>query len=104
MMARSFFNDTFTLYKTDSNGVRQGNPLVVDSEGIAWPDDKKYKYKNLPSKEKYKRQWLNVEDERFIVWMRAAATPTFRKLWGKIKGLPLKSGKYEVEIVNSKNF
>jgi hypothetical protein len=25
------------------------------------------------------------EDEHFIVWMRVAALPNFRKLWGKIE-------------------
>jgi hypothetical protein len=30
------------------------------------------------------QQWLNVEQEHFIVWMRTAGLPNFRKLWGKI--------------------
>jgi len=34
--------------------------------------------------------------------MRAAATPTFRKLWGVVKGLPIAKGKYQLEIDNSK--
>ena len=32
-----------------------------------------------------------VTDEHFKVWMRSAALPTFRKLYGKIKG-PFKNG------------
>lgn len=35
--------------------------------------------------------------------MRAAATPTFRKLWGVVKGLPLPKGKYQLEIDNKWN-
>lgn len=26
-----------------------------------------------------------MEDEHFIVWMRTAGLPNFRKLWGKIE-------------------
>jgi hypothetical protein len=29
-------------------------------------------------------QWINMKDEHFIVWMRYAGLPTFRKLWGKV--------------------
>ena len=94
MMARSIFNDTFTLFKLDSSGVKAATPIEISDKDIAWPDDKKFKYKNLPSSEMLSRQWINVENERFIVWMRAAATPTFRKLWGVVKGLPLSKGKY----------
>jgi len=40
-----------------------------------------------------------MEDEHFIVWMRTAGLPNFRKLWGKINE-PLEKGQYEVNIVN----
>ena len=104
MMARSIFNDTFALYKLDSSGVKAADPIEISDKDIAWPDDKKFKYKNLPSSEMMARQWIDIENERFIVWMRAAATPTFRKLWGVVKGLPLAEGKYQLEIDNSKLF
>jgi len=55
MMARSYFNDTFTLYKLDSNGIKADLPVLISDKDIAWPDDKKYKYKNLPSAEKLTR-------------------------------------------------
>lgn len=40
------------------------------------------------------------EDEHFIVWMRVAALPNFRKLWGKIN-VDLKKG--DVITVNVQN-
>lgn len=102
IMARSFFNDSFTVYKLKEDGTRDSLlPINVTSEGIAWSDDKKYKYKNLPTSEMNSRQWLDIEDERFIVWMRAAPTYNFRKLWAKVTSLPISVGKYEVEIINS---
>lgn len=30
-------------------------------------------------------QWTDMEDEHFIVWMRYAGLPTFRKLWGRVQ-------------------
>jgi hypothetical protein len=40
-----------------------------------------------------------MEDEHFIVWMRQAGLPNFKKLWGIIdKDLP--AGKYKVSIDN----
>lgn len=39
--------------------------------------------------------------EHFIVWMRPAGLPSFRKLWGRIEtDLPV--GKYQVSIYNRK--
>ena len=41
-----------------------------------------------------------MTDPHFLVWMRPAAFPNFKKLWGKIEG-PLESGLYELEITNN---
>jgi hypothetical protein len=38
--------------------------------------------------------------EHFIVWMRTAGLPNFRKLWGKIES-DLTPGKYAVKIFNN---
>lgn len=40
-----------------------------------------------------------MEDEHFIVWMRTAAFPNFRKLWGKIED-DLDKGNYSVQIAS----
>lgn len=35
---------------------------------------------------------LGVKDEHFIVWMRLAGVPNFRKLYGRLEGKELKKG------------
>ena len=40
--------------------------------------------------------------EHFIVWMRAAGLPSFRKLWGKVEN-GLEKRKYTIEIANQYN-
>lgn len=41
LIAKSFFNDTFTLYPPSSN-----TPITILSDGIAWPSDRNNKFKN----------------------------------------------------------
>ena len=42
-----------------------------------------------------------MEDQHFIVWMRTAGLPDFRKLWGKIDNDEgLKAGKYQIKVKN----
>jgi hypothetical protein len=41
-----------------------------------------------------------MEDEHFIVWMRTAGLPNFRKLYGRINQ-DLAVGKYTMEINNN---
>ena len=96
------FLDTIRFYKGTS--ADPNNEIVLSDSGIAWPEDRKYKFKNLPGSKKGQLQWIDVEKERFMVWMRAAATPNFRKLYGKIPeaSLPLTKGEYFFSIDNSK--
>ena len=89
LIAKSFFNDTYELKPLIGEDIR------ISSEGIAWSIDKK-KFKNSNN---YNIQWKDVEDERFIVWMRPASLPDFRKPWGKIER-NLQKGNYILTVDN----
>lgn len=45
---------------------------------------------------------MDITNEHFIVWMRTAGLPNFRKLYGKIS-TDLETGWYQVEIRNIYN-
>lgn len=91
LIAKSYFNDTYEL-KT----LMTGEDIQISDEGIAWSIDKK-KFKNSKNLD---IQWIDVEKERFIVWMRPAALPDFRKPWGKIDK-DLKKGNYILTVFNN---
>ena len=79
LVARSFFTDTFEL--SDSSGAA----IDWTTEGVAWPRDKAEKFKNTSAtSNKWNVRTSDedslVTDPDFIVWMRTAALPDFRKL------------------------
>lgn len=88
LMAKSFFNDNFTnwIFKTE---IGYGDTINVDEHNIAW----KTEYKNID----LDRQWIDMTNEHFIVWMKPAGLPDFKKLWGRITDIDLKAGN-EIEI------
>ncbi|EZA57466.1 Cell cycle control protein 50A [Ooceraea biroi] len=99
-IANSLFSDELTLYSAKHN-----KPVPLLRTGIAWPSDKKIKFKNPTGdlKEAFKdyakpKNWtkniyeLDLRDpsnngfqnEDLIVWMRTAALPSFRKLYRRV--------------------
>eukprot|EP00243_Klebsormidium_subtile_P003049 TRINITY_DN1618_c0_g1_i1.p1 TRINITY_DN1618_c0_g1~~TRINITY_DN1618_c0_g1_i1.p1 ORF type:complete len:366 (+),score=111.67 TRINITY_DN1618_c0_g1_i1:150-1247(+) len=99
LIAWSYFNDTYAM-------SRNGNALPITQTGIAWKSDREDKFgaytpQNFNTVPELRggapiggvNNNTNIvnQDEHFIVWMRVAALPHFRKLWGKI-GQSLKKG------------
>ncbi|XP_015788260.1 cell cycle control protein 50A [Tetranychus urticae] len=103
-IANSLFNDTFEMFHY--YGAKYNGVPVIET-GIAWATDKNIKFRNpsgaingtdafkgythppnwqknvweLDTKNPDNNGYLN---EHLIVWMRTAALPTFRKLWGRV--------------------
>ena len=71
-----------------------GNASVpVNESGIAWGPDMAHRYGNVAPQNFNSDPALRGggtlaaplnQDEHFAVWMRSAALPDFRKLWGRI--------------------
>lgn len=48
--------------------------IKISDKDIAWPSDKKHKFKN--PKDAENTAWIDLDNnERFMVWMRTAALP-----------------------------
>lgn len=92
LMAKTFFNDSFIFKIGESE-------LIVDDKNIAFDKDKKL-YNENPDKSK---QWIDMTDEHFLVWMRPAGLPNPKKLWGKINQDLKKGETIDVFINNNYN-
>ena len=102
LIAWSFFNDTFQL---STNGFLNDNGTVfVNKTGISWKTDREERFNDtvfpanfpnnnrtlLPNASQIGGGCLNEslplsKNENLMVWMRTAALPTFRKLYGRIE-------------------
>ena len=96
LMAKHYFNDNFTKWTiTNSNPKRE---IIVNTKNISRKSDRN-KFRN----QNKTKQWLDIEDEHFIVWMRPAPLPNFTKLWGRIEEDIEKDSTLEVVIENNYN-
>ena len=94
LMAKTFFNDNFSFFIIAEEEVEE---IVVDQKNIAFDKDKKlYSKEPDPS-----RQWTNITDEHFLVWMRPSGLPNPRKLWGKIDRDLKKDENITINITNN---
>ncbi|KAL2555947.1 ALA-interacting subunit 5 [Forsythia ovata] len=89
LIAWSLFNDTYGI-------STKSNPIPINKKDIAWGSDKKSKFgsnvypKNFQKQDPIGGGKLNEslplsEQEDLLVWMRTAALPNFRKLYGRIE-------------------
>ncbi|KAL3643289.1 ALA-interacting subunit 3 [Castilleja foliolosa] len=89
LIAWSLFNDTYGI-------TRNNQQLAINKRGISWESDRDRKFgdnvfpRNFQNGTLRGGATLNAsiplsQQEDLIVWMRTAALPTFRKLYGKIE-------------------
>lgn len=112
LIAWSMFNDTISLYGPNNSlvcdGLRHSEVSNCTKKGIAWSSDVDIKFRppkspvfnRITPTEYYGEPGHllpSVTDEDFIVWMRTAALPTFRKLY-RIINVPLEAGTYSFKI------
>lgn len=99
LIAWSNFNDTYTIQRKAADEASFTEVKIRD-KGIALPSDVRHRFgsqkgenfnptltstrggNNLTNEQNQPIQLR--QDERLIVWMRTAALPHFRKLWGII--------------------
>ena len=92
LIARSYFTDKFNITNRDRTDVYEISP-----KGIAWRSDVNDMFRHPENHKEI--QWTDVTDERFIVWMRVAGMPNFKKPWGIIhRDMP--AGDYTLRIEN----
>jgi hypothetical protein len=92
LIAKSYFNDEYQLYS-------ESRKIFINETGIANQFDKDYTYKR--EADYNHTQWIDVENEHFMIWTRMETFPFFKKLWGIIdEDLP--AGSYTFYIKNSK--
>lgn len=92
MAARSYFNDTYTIQDS------QGNTIPVSEKNIAWLDDRAHRFKNID----LNKQWIDMESERFMNWMKVSPFSNVHKVWGRID-TDLPKGQYTINIVSRWN-
>ncbi|XP_068649867.1 ALA-interacting subunit 1-like [Aristolochia californica] len=89
LIAWSLFNDTYSF-------ARNNQTLLVNKKDISWKSDRDKKFGSDVFPKNFQKGTLIggksldpnkslSEQEDLIVWMRTAALPTFRKLYGKIE-------------------
>jgi len=100
LVAHSIFNDSFIF-----------PALNMSENDIAWKSDLEQKFKEPPTDNPaYHKEpnflkfpgdeWLSFKNEHFIVWMRVAGLPDFKKLYGRFEE-DIPPGSYSVEIENN---
>jgi len=104
LVANSYFTDKFDNPVLNTNGT--DTTVQWTDNGIAWESDKREKFKNFSSYNNKTMTNLGPQNvtldhmaEDFIVWMRTAGLPTFKKLRYIIPS-GVKAGEFRVNVTN----
>jgi hypothetical protein len=94
LIARANFTDSFQIRDKDNSIVK------INDTAIASKYDREYMFKRNND---YKNtQWLDVENEHFMIWMSMETFSHFKKIWGRIE-TDLPPGTYKILIKNLYN-
>lgn len=102
LMAKAYPEERFYLKAPNDEAI------PINDANISWRADREELFKNLqtssdtPDREWESKQWIDMTDEHFIVWMRPSNLPDFRKLYGRIEK-DLEKGNYKLTIKNLYN-
>lgn len=117
LIAWSLFNDTYSFARRNRlprGGDHGPPPLTVSKRGISWPSERGH----LFGKNVFPRNFQNgslvgggqldprkplSEQEDLMVWMRTAALPRFRKLYGRMEADLVAGELITVTVRNSYN-
>ena len=75
LIAKTFFQDELTSLKIS------GKEIEITTEEIAYKSD----IESFSKVENKDSHWLDISDERFMIWSRISPFENPRKLWGKIE-------------------
>ena len=111
LVAASNFNDTFAAALVPAGGGA-ATPLAIDESNIAWSHDASKLYGPVAPSHVNDDPATRTggaatgplnQDQHLMVWLRPAARPTLRKLWGSID-TPLPAGStVRVTVLNRYN-
>jgi hypothetical protein len=101
LIAANYFSDRFEIVskkENDADGHGEGNvhtSIEINRNNITHAIDREY-FKKLPD-DQNEAQWIDVQNEGFIVWMYMETFSNFKKKWGNINK-NLEPGKYTLIV------
>ena len=67
----------------DLTSQKTNKTLKLNEKNITWESDREMKFNNTLNN--LEKQWVDMTNEHFIVWMKPSGYSTFRKLFGYIE-------------------
>ncbi len=91
LIARAYFDEEYVLH--DPKNLK----VFINETNIANSFERNDFFKRHADSEEI--QWIDVENEHFMIWMNMETYNNFRKLWGRIDD-NLSVGNYSLKIKN----